>query len=106
RSFVLVEDWTLKAPKQGTREALSLTFPKPLDHALLQRMVTVVGADKKPVAGRVVVGREEKSLTFVPSAPWQAMEYRVVVDPDLEDLAGNTPEQLFDVDNEAPETPP
>lgn len=106
RSFVLAEDWSMKEPKQGTREALTLSFPRPLDHALLQRMVSVVDQNKKPVAGRVSVGREEKSLAFVPSAPWQGQEYRVVVDPDLEDLAGNTPEQLFDVNNEAPETPP
>jgi hypothetical protein len=106
RSFVLAEDWKLTAPKQGTRDALSLSFPRPLDHALLQRMVAVVGKDKRPIAGKVTVGKEEKSLTFVPAAPWQDAEYRVVVDPQLEDLAGNTPEQLFDVDNKAPEVAP
>jgi len=106
RTFVLVEDWELTPPKQGTRDALTLTFPRPLDHALLQRLVTVVDKDKKPVAGRVTVGKEEKSITFVPAEPWRDQDYRVVVDPQLEDLAGNTPEQLFDVDNTVPETPP
>jgi hypothetical protein len=106
RTFVMVEDWKLTAPRQGTRGALALSFPKPLDHALLHRLVTVVDRDNKPVAGRIEVGKEEKSLTFTPTAPWGEQEYRVVVDPQLEDLAGNTPEQLFDVDNEAPETPP
>jgi len=103
---VLVEDWETSPPKQGTREALTLSFPRPLDHALLQKLVTVVDRDNKPVAGRVEVGKLEKSLTFMPRAGWGVGEYRVVVDPELEDLAGNTPEQQFDVDNTTPETPP
>lgn len=105
RSFVLVEDWELTAPKQGTREAVSLKFPRPLDHALLHSLITVVDSNNKPVAGRIVVGKEEKSVTFTPTAVWGDQQYRVLVDPDLEDLAGNTPEQLFDVDNTTPETP-
>jgi len=99
RSFVLVEDWKVDAPKQGTRAALTLTFPRPLDHALLQRFVTVLDKDKKPVSGKIEVGKEERSLTFTPSVDWKDQDYQVVVDPRLEDLAGNTPEQLFDVDN-------
>jgi len=106
RSFVLVEDWELTAPKQGTRDAVTISFPRPLDHALLHSQVAVVDGNKKPVAGRVVVGKEEKSLTFTPAAAWGDQDYRIVVDADLEDLAGNTPEQLFDVDNTAPATPP
>ena len=54
------------------------------------------------LAGRIELGKEERSLTFVPERPWQAKPYQVVVDGRLEDLAGNTPEGLFDVDNEAP----
>jgi hypothetical protein len=106
RSFVLVEDWDLTAPKLGTREPMTLSFPRPLDHALLHSLVTVVDGNKKPVAGTMVVGKDEKSWAFTPAAAWGDQDYRVVVDPDLEDLAGNTPEQLFDVDNTAPKTPP
>jgi hypothetical protein len=106
RDYVALEDWKLTAPKEGTRDAVVLTFPKPHDHALLKRFIQILGKDKKPVAGRIELGKEEKSLSFVPTAAWPDGAYQVVVDGRLEDLAGNTPDQLFDVDNEEADAKP
>jgi hypothetical protein len=36
--------------------------------------------------------------SFVPSQPWRADRYEIVVDPRLEDLAGNSLAWLFDED--------
>ena len=40
--------------------------------------------------------QNERVWTFTPREPWSQAEYRVVIDPRLEDLAGNRPGILFD----------
>ena len=93
-----VTDWHLTAPSAGVEAPLVIAFPKPLDYALLQHMLTVSGR-AGPVAGTVAVGREEPQWLFTPNQPWAEGEYRVVVETALEDLAGNHIGRAFDVDN-------
>jgi hypothetical protein len=58
------------------------------------------------VAGHASIGREERSWRFVPSAPWIAGGYSLLVDPRLEDLAGNSLLRLFDRDLTRPDDAP
>jgi hypothetical protein len=88
--------WRILAPAAGTRDALTITFPEPLDHALLQRALDVSHAGA-PVPGDVGVGPGETQWTFVPRAAWQPGLYTVVVLPILEDLAGNRIGRAFEV---------
>jgi hypothetical protein len=85
--------WRLSAPQAGTSDALVVDFPKPMDYALLLRLLDVPG-----VSGTASVEREETEWRFIPSQPWKPGEYRLVVDTALEDLAGNRIGQAFDVD--------
>jgi hypothetical protein len=85
--------WKLTAPKAGTSEALVVTFPEPLDYALLMRLVEVEG-----VPGKVRVDRNETEWRFTPEQPWKPGAYRLKVDTSLEDLAGNRIGRAFDVD--------
>ena len=85
--------WRLSAPRAGTSDALVVHFPKPMDYALLLRLLEVSG-----VAGTVSVDNKETEWRFIPSQPWKPGEYRLVVDTALEDLAGNRIGQAFDVD--------
>jgi len=85
--------WRLSAPQAGTSEALVVRFPKPMDYALLLRLLEVSG-----VAGTVSVDNKETEWRFIPSEPWKPGAYRLVVDTALEDLAGNRIGQAFDVD--------
>jgi hypothetical protein len=85
--------WRLSAPQAGTSDALVVDFPKPMDYALLLRLLDVSG-----VAGAVSVDRQETEWRFIPSQLWKPGEYRLVVDTALEDLAGNHIGQAFDVD--------
>ena len=80
----------------GTRDGLTVTFPEPLDHALLQRAISVSGAGG-PVAGNVGIGGGETRWTFVPRDSWSAGAYALVVLPILEDLAGNRIGRAFEV---------
>jgi hypothetical protein len=101
RTLPRVEDWTVRPPRAGTAQPLVVEFPRPMDRALLDRLVRVLDGEGSPVAGRVEVGPEERTWLFHPEQPWRAAAYSVAVDSRLEDLAGNTPLRPFDVDLEA-----
>jgi hypothetical protein len=90
--------WKLQAPAADTAAALEVRFPRPLDHALLQRLIWLVDADKRKVAGKVTVTHEETRWQFTPETRWQAGQYHLVADTGLEDLAGNNILRPFEVD--------
>ncbi len=46
----------------------------------------------------IAVGSEERSWTFTPASLWLDAPHRLVVDPVLEDLAGNSVRRVFDRD--------
>jgi hypothetical protein len=82
--------WDLAAPASGTREPLTLTFDRTLDHGLLRRALTA------PVPGTATIGPAERSWSFVPHEPWPAGRHDLVVDTVLEDVAGNSVRRAFD----------
>jgi hypothetical protein len=90
--------WTITAPAAGTRDALAVTFPEPLDHGLLNRAMGVAGRSRARISGDVAIDRHETRWRFTPQEPWRAGEYRVVVLTILEDLAGNRIGRAFEVD--------
>jgi len=100
--------WTLKPPSVGSTQAVVVQFGKALDHALLQRFLTVVDSQGKIVAGSIGIGEKERSWSFQPLLNWRDEEYTLKINPRLEDTAGNTPERPFDVDRRTPQprTPP
>jgi hypothetical protein len=93
-----VKTWKLKAPAAGTRTALRITFPTSMDHALLQRLLWVVDAGGKKVAGKVTVEENETVALFAPDRPWTAGAHHLVASTSLEDLAGNNIGRAFEVD--------
>ncbi len=81
---------------------MTVTFPKPLDHSLLERMIAVVGpGDAKP-SGTIAINQAETRWQFTPTEPWSAGGHTLVADTTLEDLAGNSIGRAFDVDVFAP----
>ena len=97
RRRVTPSSWTLRPGTVGTTEPLTVTFDRPLDHGLVARCLRVVGP-AGPVAGASAVGPEERSWTFTPTVPWPDAPHRLVVDPVLEDVAGNSVRRVFDRD--------
>ncbi|HKI33215.1 MAG TPA: hypothetical protein VKA46_15290 [Gemmataceae bacterium] len=90
--------WKLQAPPAGKAEALVVTFPKPLDHAMLGRVLSVTDDRGQEVEGTVAVTDEETRWRFTPKGAWQAGNYNLVVDTTLEDSAGNSIARPFEVD--------
>lgn len=103
RDRVDPRDWECRLPTAGAAEPLVVRFDRPLDHALLQHSIEVTDDAGRPVRGRADVGPAEQSWAFTPAAPWPKGEYRLAVDPRLEDLAGNSLARVFDRDLERDE---
>jgi hypothetical protein len=90
-------DWRITVPRAGSREALRVRFDEPLDMAMLLTALRVLRQDGTAVAGVVtVIGG--KDWAYEPQSPWQAGDYALHADPQLEDLAGNNLAAPFEVD--------
>ncbi|MBM3783582.1 MAG: hypothetical protein FJW30_04435 [Acidobacteria bacterium] len=93
RAFIDPAKWEVRIPRAGTRDSLAIAFGESIDGPLAQRLISVEG-----VAGAVELGAFEALWRFVPEKPWEAKEYKILVDTALEDLAGNRVGRPFDVD--------
>ncbi len=90
--------WKIKAPLAGFAQPLVVEFPKSMDHALSQRMMHVVSAEKKLVAGNITLENHEQRWIFTPEKSWTAGSYQLQVQTTIEDLAGNNIGKPFEVD--------
>lgn len=90
--------WKVDAPSAGSTASLTVTFPEPLDHALLHRLLWVIDPSGEQVAGAITVTRGETCWQFVPQHDWKSGTHRLMIDASLEDLAGNRVGEPFEVD--------
>ena len=88
--------WVLHIPTAGTHEAFKVQFPEPLDFGPLQSGLWIEDALGQVVDGVHELGYEERSWHWSPAVPWKAGSYYLKVDKDMEDLAGNNLQRLFD----------
>jgi hypothetical protein len=87
------KQWKIATPKAGTRDALVVDFGKPMDYALLHRVVNVPG-----VPGKIAIAEHEREWRFTPDQPWRAGEHKIEIDTALEDISGNGVGRPFDID--------
>jgi hypothetical protein len=90
--------WKIEAPTAGTAKPVAVRFPKPLDHALLERLLWVTDVDGKKIEGTGTTTDEETCWRFTPANTWKPGTYRVVADTMLEDSTGNSIARQFEVD--------
>jgi hypothetical protein len=98
REHVTPSRWHLTPPAPGTRQPVVVDFDRPLDHGLLLWCLTVATGAGRQTVGSAGVGGEERSWAFIPAAPWAPGLHYLIVDPRLEDLAGNSVARVFDRD--------
>lgn len=89
--------WKLVPPSRSA-DPLILEFGEPLDHAMLARVIGVTDAAGNAVVGAVTIDADEMRWRFVPERPWAVGAYKVIVDKSLEDVAGNSIAEPFEVD--------
>jgi hypothetical protein len=97
RSRVDPASWRVDWPGGGLDD-LVVTFDRPMDRALVARCLTAT------TPGRAALDVHGLRWSWRPSEPWR--EPALHVDPDLEDLAGNSVRRVFDRDLRRPEDDP
>jgi hypothetical protein len=90
--------WKIRSPRAGGAEPVVVTFPKPMDHALLGRLLWITDPSNRKVAGSIAITKEETCWTFTSRESWAAGTYHLVAGTTLEDLAGNSIGRPFDLD--------
>jgi len=98
RKPIDLKAWSVRKPTAATKNALTVIFPEPLDHAILQRELDVVDSSGTVVPGDVAIGAEEKSWIFKPDAPWKKGTYSIEIGTSTADLAGNMIDRPFEID--------
>ncbi|HET7012476.1 MAG TPA: hypothetical protein VFI65_01105 [Streptosporangiaceae bacterium] len=106
RRHVEPRSWPLTVPRAGIMEPVRVDFERPLDHGLLTRCLLVTGPGGDLIDGAQRIGPQESSWQFVPRQAWAPGPHQLIVDPDLEDLAGNSVSRVFDRDLARPEDQP
>jgi hypothetical protein len=96
--------WKVTAPKRGTRDPLHLLFDEPLDPAMLYSALHVRRNDQA-VKGAIHLATDARSWSLIPAEPWPPGGYEIIIDPLLEDLAGNNLLGPFEVDRDLPVQP-
>lgn len=90
--------WRVTAPKAASKTPLVVEFDKALDHAMLQRVLSVRDAGGRPVPGTVDISAHERRWSFSPQSSWHPGRYNLSVETILEDQAGNSIARPFEVD--------
>jgi hypothetical protein len=90
--------WKIQSPKVGTRNALMVDFPEPMDHALALRVIRVANAADQFVEGTSALSDHEQRWSFTPQKSWSAGQHQLQVQNTIEDLAGNNIGKAFEVD--------
>jgi hypothetical protein len=98
RKTVDMKSWTVRSPRSGTRSTLTIDFPEPMDHAILEREIDVTTSSGVVIKGGVAVGTGERSWVFTPDAAWKSGTYSIRVGTALADLAGNMIDRPFEID--------
>ena len=94
--------WLITAPRSPV-DPVTVRFDEPLDRAQLALFASVRGPGGELLRGASSATEDGLAWSFTPAHGWQAGSYRLLARRSIEDLAGNTPDRLFDVETPGPE---
>ena len=93
-----INKWHIDIPKAGSSKPLTIDTGEPLDHYLLMESISIVDANGAIVKGQIEVKDNDRAWKFTPLNSWKAQTYKLHVTANLEDLAGNNLNRVFDRD--------
>jgi hypothetical protein len=102
---IAIADWKLELPAAETRNPLTVRFPRPLDHGILVRALSVETADQRRIDGIVALDTHDVGWTFIPATAWTAGTYNLVAQGFLEDPQGNQIGRAFETSTDLPDSP-
>lgn len=88
--------WPMTVPSAGSKEALKLELGAVFDHLSLAYRIRVKDSEGNTLRGKIELPNNERSWHFVPEIKWPSGNHTIVVDPKLEDVAGNRLTGLFE----------
>jgi hypothetical protein len=88
--------WRITPPRRRTLDHLTLEFPFPLDCGPRSTGISVADGARQRVTGEARLDGDGRRWTFAPASAWGTSEIHLHIDPDLEDVCGNTPHAPFD----------
>lgn len=94
RRAIAPDAWDILSPAAGSQAPLSIAFDRIMDSGATLRLITLRGLDDQPMQGQIT--SDGGGWSLIPDRPWQAGRYSIIVDPELEDVAGNTIGAPFD----------
>ncbi len=100
-----IHQWSIVSPPINTKSPLSVQLQEPLDHYLLLETLTIIDNSQKNLAGKWEIQNKDQIIHFTPNNPWQAGNYQLIIASQLEDLAGNNLNKVFDRDISKSKTP-
>jgi hypothetical protein len=89
RTAIIPKTWRLVLPKADSRDALTVTFDREMDEALLRDQLGVVDARGRLQAGQTTTSSSGRVWSWRPMHSWRTGDYRLVVGSNLEDVSGN-----------------
>ncbi|GJM33720.1 MAG: hypothetical protein DHS20C18_27210 [Saprospiraceae bacterium] len=93
-------DWKITPPLAASDSPLKIEFPESLDFAMLHSSLAVRRDSGPFLNGTTSFGPRECSWQFTPHENWLPGTYFLRISTDLEDLAGNNLNRLFDTNLE------
>jgi hypothetical protein len=94
RRPITPDSWQILAPEAGSRAPLTVAFDRIMDVGSALRLLSLRDSTGSPVRGRIATDGGGWSLS--PESPWQPGRHTLVIDPELEDVSGNTIAAPFD----------
>lgn len=98
--------WQIEPPVAGSTAPVTVRLGSVHDHLSMAYRIRVRTSEGAVLPGQIALLDAETGWQFHPAEPWSGREYRISVDPRLEDLAGNRPGRLFDQPIDAETEPP
>ncbi len=94
RTAITPASWQVLPPAAGSHAALTVAFDRIIDSGAVLRLLTVEDPQGGHIRGQIETDGGGWSL--IPSQPWQTGTYKLIIDPELEDVSGNTIGAAFD----------
>jgi hypothetical protein len=87
-------EWQILAPPAGSHAPIAVAFDRIMDSGATQRLLHIQDSLGNRLRGAMT--SDGGGWSFTPVQAWQAGDYHLIVDPELEDVSGNTIAAPFD----------
>ena len=96
RELPSIDQWDITVPGWGTKDVIEIRFDRPFDYQLLLKDIRVLSEDGQEINGDIQISNHEYEWRFLPDHPWKTENILIIVNSELEDVAGNNFKDLLD----------